>query len=91
MNTDALARVTLVLDKHTAEDLSYLCRRMGQSRSSLAREVLAEPVACMAELLRQVPDNPTPADVRQLALVGLDMAEGMLNPALADLRGLARG
>ena len=91
MNTETLARVTFVLDKHTAEDLAYLSHRMGQSRSALVREVLAAPVAGMAEMLRSVPDNPTPADVRQLALTGLGMAEEMVGPELEKLRELAHG
>ena len=91
MNTETLARVTFVLDKHTAEDLAYLSLRMGQSRSALVREVLAAPVAGMAEMLRAVPDNPTPADVRQLALTGLELVEGLIEPSLGKLREAANG
>lgn len=91
MNSETLARVTFVLDRHTAEDLAYLSQRLGQSRSALVREVLTAPVAGMAEMLRAVPDNPTPADVRQLALSGLDLAEGLLGPELEKLRELAHG
>lgn len=89
MNTETLARVTFVLDRSTAEDLAYLSQRMGQSRSALVREVLASPVAGMAEMLRQVPDNPTAEDVRQLALSGLDHIEELAGPHLAKLREIA--
>lgn len=89
MNSETLARVTFVLDRHTAQDLAYLSSRMGQSRSALVREVLAAPVSSMAEMLRQVPPNPTPADVRQLALNGLEMAEDLLAPQLEKLRELS--
>lgn len=91
MNSETLARVTFVLDKHTAEDLAYLSRRMGQSRSALVREVLAAPVSGMAEMLRSVPDNPSPADVRQLALTGLELVEGLMDPSLEKLREVAHG
>lgn len=91
MNTQNLARVTFVLDRATAEDLSYLSRRMGQSRSSLVREVLASPISGMAEMLRGLPDNPSPSDVRQLALTGLDAVEGLVGPELEKLRALANG
>ena len=89
MNTETLARVTFVLDRHTAEDLAYLSARMGQSRSALVREVLAAPISGMAEILRQVPNNPSPADVRQLALHGLEMIEDLAGPELATLKALA--
>lgn len=91
MNNETLARVTFVLDRHTSEDLAYLSERLGQSRSSLVREVLAAPVAGMAEMLRSVPDNPSPADVRQLALSGLELADSLLTPGLEKLRELAHG
>ena len=91
MNNETLARVTFVLDRHTSEDLAYLSERLGQSRSSLVREVLAAPVAGMAEMLRSVPDNPSPADVRQLALNGLELADSLLTPELEKLRELAHG
>ena len=91
MNNETLARVTFVLDRHTSEDLAYLSERLGQSRSSLVREVLAAPVAGMAEMLRSVPDNPSPADVRQLALTGLELADSLLSPELEKLRELAHG
>ena len=89
MNTESLARVTFVLDRHTAEDLAYLSHRMGQSRSALVREVLAAPISGMAEMLRQVPNEPTQADVRQLALSGLEMIEGLAGPELSKLKALA--
>lgn len=89
MNSETLARVTFVLDRHTAEDLAYLSSRMGQSRSALVREVLAAPISGMAEILRQVPSHPTPADVRQLALHGLEMIEDLAGPELAHLKALA--
>lgn len=91
MNSEALARVTFVIDRRTSEDLVYLSERLGQSRSSLVREVLAAPVAGMAEMLRSVPDNPSPADVRQLALYGLELADSLVAPELEKLRELAHG
>lgn len=90
MNAETLARTTFVLEKRTAEQLAYLSHRMGVSRSSLVREVLTRPVEQMAAMMGKVPDNPTPADVRQLAIDGLDAAAEMLGPELATLRELAR-
>jgi len=58
MNSQNLARATFVLSRTAFQDLAYLSRRMGASRSALVREVLEQPVAEMAALLREVPENP---------------------------------
>lgn len=89
MNAEALARSTFVLNRSTAEQLSYISRRMGVSRSALVREVLTAPVEQLASMVRQVPDNPTPQDVRQLALAGLDAFAALSGPELAKLRELS--
>lgn len=76
MNTDNLARSTFVLSRETHEQLGYVARRMGVSRSTLVRDILAEPVAVMASWVRSVPEKPTEAEALVL-LAGLkaDMAE----------------
>lgn len=66
MNTDKLARATFVLHRETADELGYVARRMGVSRSALARDVLTEPVAMMARWMREVPANMTAEDARHL-------------------------
>lgn len=58
MNTQNLARATFVLSRTAFDDLAYLSRRMGASRSAVVREVLEGPVSEMASLLRGVPDTP---------------------------------
>lgn len=90
MNTETLARATFVLDKSTSHQLNLVARRMGISRSALVREVLAAPVEKMARLVASVPPNPTPEDVRQLALRGLDMVDEISETELHGLRELAR-
>ena len=90
MNEETLARATFVLHRETAEDLAYMSERMGVSRSELVRELLTEPVAKMAEVLRGVPADPKEADLRQLAIDGLDMIENLAGGALAELREIAQ-
>lgn len=84
MNSETLARATFVLDKSTAEDLSYLSARMGQSRSELVREVLGPAVSEMAALLRSLPENPTPADVDRLRLGGLALMADTYSAGLSS-------
>jgi len=76
MNTDKLARSTVVLDRSVHEDLSYVASRMGISRSALVRDVLSEPVTMMARWVRTVPDHVTPEEVAKLtAMVDEEMGE----------------
>lgn len=89
MNAETLARATFVLHRETAEDLAYLSERFGVSRSELVRGLLSEPVAKMTEIVRGVPVDPSPADLRQLALSGLDMIDEMAGGSLAELREVA--
>ena len=90
MNAETLARATFVLHKETAHDLAYLSERFGVSRSELVRNLLSEPVAKIAGAIRAVPLDPTPADLRQLALAGLDLIDDQLaDPDMATLREVA--
>lgn len=86
MNTDNLARCTFVLDRPTAEQLAYLSRRFQRSRSELVRDLLREPVEAMAELIRAVPDEPSPEDLRQLVLTGLETVDHLAEEARTVLR-----
>lgn len=90
MNAELLSRATFVLHRETAEHLAYLSERFGVSRSELVRGLLAEPVAKMSQVIRQVPADPTPADLRQLALSGLDMIDELAGGSLAQLREVAQ-
>ena len=60
MNTAELARTTFVLQRETHEQLNFISRRMNVSRSTLVRDVLAEPVALMAKWVEGLPEQPTP-------------------------------
>lgn len=89
MNTDRYARVTVVLDRSTAEDLNYISHRLQHSKSALIREVLAEPVAAMRGVLGALPDGEI--DPRQLALAGLDAIEQASEEPMKVLREMAHG
>jgi hypothetical protein len=90
MNEKLLARTTFVLLRETADDLAFLSQSFGVSRSELVRGLLTEPVERMAELVRGVPAEPSPADLRQLAIDGLDMIDELGGGALAQLREVAQ-
>lgn len=86
MNTDNLARCTFVLDRTTAHHLAYLSRRFQRSRSDIVRELLKEPIEVMAEFVQRVPDDPTPDDLRQLVLHGLEVVDQWADEARSSLR-----
>ena len=90
MNADNLARCTFVLDRTTAERLSYVASRMGQSRSQLVRDVLREPVDLMHRMMVVLPEQPTDVDLRQMALIGLNGVEEV-SEGLGSLRKMAQG
>lgn len=89
MNTDNLARCTFVLDRSTAHHLAYLSRRFQRSRSDIVRELLKAPIETMAELVERIPDDPSPEDLRQLVLHGLDTVEHYAEEARSSLREVA--
>lgn len=85
MNTETLARATFVLDKSTAEDLTYLSSRMGQSRSELVREMLRPAVSELAALLRAIPENPTEADLDKFRIGGMTVMADAYSAGLSTL------
>jgi uncharacterized protein YfbU (UPF0304 family) len=90
MNADRYSRVTLVLDRSTDEALTYLSKRLRQSKSELVREVLVEPVQAMQGVLQLFPDDQD-IDPRQLALAGLDAIESVIGGPIELLREKANG
>lgn len=86
MNTSKLARATFVLSKSANDDLSYLSRRMKQSRSSLVREVLEPGIVQLAQMLRAVPDKPTQEDLDDFANTAISEVDGLSSHLKRELR-----
>jgi len=88
MNTEILARCTFVLDRTTAEHLAYLSGRFRRSRSDIVRELLKEPIEFMAQMVEFVPEDPSPDDLRQMAIQGLESVDQIADVARVTLRGV---
>ena len=86
MNTSKLARATFVLSRSANDDLDYLSQRMGQSRSSLVREVLEPGIVQLAQMLRAVPDHPTQADIDLFANSAISEVDGIADNVKRELR-----
>lgn len=57
-----MKRVSFTLPPEIDQDLSYVAKRLGVSRSSLVAEMLHEGLSFISAALRQLPENPTEAD-----------------------------
>lgn len=85
MNTDALQRVTFVLDRATADRLAVIASRLGVSRSSLAREVLEEPIQLMHRWVTALPSEPTKAEADAMLRQVADDVEAFMDSKASQL------
>lgn len=91
MNTAKLVRSTFVLDRETHEQLGYVARRFGSTRSALVRDVLAEPVAMLARWVRALPEDVGPEDVAKFVRLAESELGELLGRELPRLRGAGHG
>lgn len=59
----ATRKVSLSLEESTVDDLDYVTRRMGISRSALVSQLLLEALPSVRQVIELIPDSPTAADV----------------------------
>lgn len=57
-----MKRASFTLPPDLDDDLSYVARRLGVSRSSLVADMLRNALGVMAPVLREVPEDPTEGD-----------------------------
>ena len=58
-----MRKISLALDPGLVEDLDYLSKRLGVSRSSLVSESLRDQVRFLRQHVEMVPESPTEADM----------------------------
>lgn len=59
----AKVRTSMALDPAVVEDLQYVTRRLGISKSALVNELLKEALPSMAQVFQLLPEAPTAEDV----------------------------
>lgn len=59
-------RVSLSLPADLAADLEYVHQRVRVSKSALVATLLSQGVADLRKLFEDLPDDPTPDDIRRL-------------------------
>lgn len=58
-----LRKISVTLPPELVDDLDYVSRRLGVSRSALIAQVLPDGLGFMRGLLVDIPENPTPEDI----------------------------
>jgi len=57
-----MKRASFTLSPEVVDNLAYVSRRMGVTKSSIVSQVLSEALGPLSELLRSIPEDATPAD-----------------------------
>ena len=66
MNKTKWSRVTVVLDKKTGDEIRYISEVTETPVSEIVRDVLSDPVAHLAGVLRQLQSDPSPEAMGRL-------------------------
>ena len=80
-------RVTLSLPTELADDLSYVHRRVGVSKSAFVSSLLSEGVHDLRKLLESLPDDPTPCDLVRFRGESVALAESRIQHFQDQLEG----
>lgn len=59
----AKVRTSMALDPAVVDDLLYVTKRLGISKSALVNELLKQSLPSMTEVFKILPEAPTPEDV----------------------------
>lgn len=87
MNTDRLSRCTFVLDRETADTLTYISNRLGRSRSWIVRDVLRDPVRVMGYMVDAADPVATPEDVQRVMQLALQVVDDYAEEARSSIKG----
>jgi hypothetical protein len=84
MNKRKWSRVTLVLDCKTASNIRFLSAALNTTVSAVARDVLSEPVAFLADNVRGALSDPSPEHLEAMS----SRASAEVDTAYRRLRGV---
>lgn len=79
-------RISLSVPIRLAEDLDYVHKRIGVSKSALVSEMLGGGLSDIRGLLEDLPDSPTPDDVVRFRGASVEKAHARVS-SLRDLVG----
>lgn len=72
-------RISLSVPVALAEDLDYIHRRVGVSKSALVSELLTTGIGPLRELLETLPQHPTPDDLVRFRGASAEVAQARIN------------
>lgn len=78
-------KCTFTLPRDTFDDICYVAKRMGISRSALVTQLTVASVEPMRELLEQTPEKPTWSEVRRLRGASVEVIEDAYTDAMEKL------
>jgi predicted DNA-binding protein len=76
-----MKRMSLSLPNAMAANLESLSSRLGVSRAALLTSIAEEPLQQLADLMEDVPENPTPEAMRRLR----GKSRAMIQAAVAEV------
>lgn len=83
----ATKRASFTLPPQVVDDLAYLSRRMGITRSALLAQIAGEPIHSLREIVEALPENPSEEEVRRF--YGQSM--GVIQARIEQVQRLAGG
>ena len=81
-----IKRISISVPVQLADDLNYVHRRIGVSKSALVSTLLAEGIGDVRQLLESLPDEPTPDDLVRFRGESARLAESRVH-RLRDMLG----
>lgn len=77
-------KISVSLASQLVDDLDFISKRTGVSRSAIISEFLLEAVAETRKVFEMIPPNPTPADMVRMR----GESEEVIRQRLASLQGI---
>tara|TARA_R100000664_G_C2740771_1_gene129303 strand:+ start:1236 stop:1493 length:258 start_codon:yes stop_codon:yes gene_type:complete len=71
-------RITLSIPLDLAEDLDYLHKRVGVSKSAFVSSLLGEVCGDLRDLLESLPDEPSPDDIVRFRGASVELAQNRI-------------
>lgn len=83
----SVKRLTVSLDSELVDEINFLHRRLGVSRSAMLNEFLREGLMAISAVYRELPESPTERDLVRLRGRSLEVVRSRILEAESVLGG----